>query len=448
MKKKFSVLTKSKNKSYNKIIIVDPDKSITHRCYILASQCLGISKIEGLNSEDVKATINGLKKLGIKIIRKKNIDYVYGMGISGFKKFKGTLNFQNSGTSARSFLGILTCYPYPVTITGDSSLKKRPFKRLTNFLEKIGASFNHPKDKKKSLPLKIHGTKEWALAQKHYIKIPSAQIVTALIYAALQSKGITEIIETAETRDHTQRLLKSLKANIKVKKIKGKRITKILGQNEMHSFSIKVPSDPSSACFFVVQTLLSKKSSLFIKNVCINETRIGFIKILKKMGGKIKILNRKKYFEEDVADLFIQSSDLKGIKCPKKLIVKAIDDLPIIWIACALADGVSYFNGISELKFKESNRIKTISDSLKKFGIKVITKNDSIKIYGNMKILPKAQIKISSNLDHRVAMSNFVFGSVLGTKVLIKGFETVLSSFPNFLKIQKQIGVNYEIKKN
>ena len=448
MNKKFSVLTKNEVNGYNKIITVDPDKSITHRCYILASQCLGISEVKGLNSKDVKATINALKKLGIKIVNKKNKDYVYGMGISGFKKFSGILNFQNSGTSARSLLGVLSCYPYPVTITGDSSLKKRPFRRLTNYLENIGATINHPKNKKHSLPIKIQGTKEWALAQKHLIKIPSAQIASALIYAGLQSKGITKIVEKLETRDHTQRLLKSLNADIKVEKNKRMRITKIRGQKEMHSFSIKVPSDPSSACFFVIQTLLTKNSSLLIKNVCVNETRIGFIKILRKMGGKIKILNKKKYFGEEVADLLVKYSRLKSIKCPTKMIVKSIDDLPAIWLACALAKGTSYFKGISELRYKESDRIKTISESLKKFGIKVFTTKDSLKIWGNPKVKIKKQIKISSNLDHRVAMTCFVGGAVLGGKVLISGFETVASSFPNFLKLQKKIGTKYEIKKN
>ena len=137
MKKKFSVLIKNKINKFNKKITVDPDKSISHRCYILASQCLGISKIKALNSEDIEATINGLKKLGIKIVKRKGKDFVYGMGISGFNKFSGVINFQNSGTSARSFLGILSCHPYPVTITGDSSLKLRPFRRLTNYLEKV-----------------------------------------------------------------------------------------------------------------------------------------------------------------------------------------------------------------------------------------------------------------------------------------------------------------------
>jgi len=448
MNKKFSVLIKNKVNKYNKKITVDPDKSISHRCYILASQCLGVSTIEGLNSEDVKATINALKKLGIKILKKKGKDYVHGMGISGFKKFKGTINFQNSGTSARSFLGILSCYPHPVTITGDSSLRLRPFRRLTNYLENIGAFIIHPKNKKTNLPIKIIGTKEWALAQKHYIKVPSAQIATALIYAGLQTKGITEIIETSETRDHTQRLLKSLNADIETKKDKNKRITKIRGQVEMHNFSIKVPADPSSACFFVVQTLLSKESSLIIKNVCVNQTRIGFIEILKKMGGKIKILNKKKYFGEEIGDLFIKSSKLKGINCPINLIVKSIDELPAIWMACALAKGQSYFKGISELRLKESDRIKTISQSLNKFGIKTASTINSLKIYGNPQIKLKKKIKVSSNLDHRIAMANFLMGAVLGVNILINGFETVASSFPNFLKLQKKIGVKYEIKKN
>ena len=446
MDQKFSVFTKNKINKYNKIITVDPDKSISHRVYIIASQCLGISKIKGLNSEDVKATINALKKLGIKIIKKNGFDHVYGAGISGFKKFKGVLNFGNSGTSARSFLGILTCFPFPVTITGDVSLKKRPFKRLTNFLEKIGATVEYSKNKKHNLPIKIHGTKDWALAQKHEVKVKSAQISSAIIYAALQTKGVTEIIESSETRDHLQRFLKSLKTNIKIKERKGKRITQIKGQTEMKNFSIKVPADPSGACFFVVQTLLSRKSSLLIRNVCINKTRIGFIQILKKMGGKIKLLNKKKYFGEPIADLFVQSSILKGINVPSKWITNSIDDLVVIWIACSMAKGKSNFTGISELRLKESDRIKTMSEILGKLKIKTYVTKDSLKIYGKPNINLKKPIQISSNLDHRIAMASFVAGQVTGCKILIKGFETVSSSFPNFLKFQKKIGAKYEIK--
>ena len=446
MDQKFSVFTKNKINKYNKKITVDSDKSISHRAYIVASQCLGISKIKGLHSEDMKATVSALKKLGIKIIKKDGFDHVYGTGISGFKKFKGVLNFRNSGTSARSFLGILTCFPFPVTVTGDASLKKRPFKRLTDYLEKIGAIIEHSKREKHNLPIKIHGTRDWALAQRHEIKIKSAQISSAIIYAALQTKGITEIIESSETRDHLQRLLKSLKTNIDIKESKGKRITKITGQTEMKNFLIKVPADPSSACFFVVQTLLAKKSSLLIRNVCINKTRTGFIQILKKMGGRIKLLNKKKYFGEPIADLFVQSSNLKGINVPAKWITNSIDELVVIWIACGLAKGKSYFTGISELRLKESDRIKTMSEVLRKLKIKTHIARDTLKIYGNPDVKLKKPIRISSNLDHRIAMSSFVAGQVTGCKIFIKGFETVSSSFPNFLKLQKKIGAKYEIK--
>ena len=449
MNKNFSVLIKNKIKKYNiKNFKVDSDKSITHRCLFIASNCIGESKITGLVSEDIDATVNGLRLLGIKINKKNNTYHVFGNGISGFKKFTGTINCNNSGTSSRSFMGICTCFPHPVTITGDSSLKKRPFKRLTKYLEKIGATVTHPKNKKFELPLKIIGTREWPLAQRHSLEVPSAQIKTAIIYAAIQTPGITEIIETP-TRNHTEIILKNIGADIKVKKInKNKNIISVRGLKEMHAFSTQVPSDPSSACFFVVQTLLSKNSSIVIKNVCINKTRIGFIKILKKMSGKIKIMNKKRILGEEVADIFVKSSNLRSINCPRNIIISCIDDLPAIWICCALAKGQSKFSALGELRKKESDRIKNISDGLKAFGIKTYTTKDSIRIFGNPLIKPKKKIIISSKMDHRIAMSFFILAQVTGSNVLIKNFQTVKSSFPNFLKLQKKIiGAKYEIQK-
>ncbi len=445
-KKKFSVLTKHKINKFKKTIIVALDKSITHRCLFIASNCVGVSKIKGLISDDIDATINGLRLLGIKIIKKEENYFVYGNGISGFKKFTGEINCGNSGTTARSFLGLLTCFPYTVRISGDESLKTRPFKRLTKYLEKIGANIEHPKNKKKTLPIKICGTRAWPLAQRHYITVPSAQIKTSILYAGLQTPGNTEIIETP-TRDHAELILKKIGSNIKIKKIKNKNLISIKGQQEMKSFSADVPGDPSSACFFVVQTLLSKNSQLKIKNVCINKNRIGFIKILKNnMKGKIKILNKRKIFGEDVGDILVQSSKLKPVNCSKKIIVTCIDDLPIIWIACALTKGQSTFSSIGELRLKESDRIKSIEDGMKAFGIKTKSTKDSIKIIGNPNLKPKRKIVISSQLDHRVAMSFFVLGQIIGANILIKGFETVTSSFPNFLSLQKKLGAKFEIK--
>jgi len=452
MNKKFSVLTKNKIHKYNKNIDGRefPDKSISHRVYFLASQCLGISKINGLKSEDVEATIDALKKLGIKIVRKGDWDYVYGMGISGFKKFKGVINFSNSGTSLRSFLGILACYPWPVTLTGDSSLRRRPVRRLTDYLERVGAFITHPKNKKFTLPVRIHGTQAWALAQKHYLKVPSAQISNALILAGIQCKGITEITESPLTRDHTQRLLKSLNADIKVKERKGKRITKIRGQVDMQSFSIEVPGDFSSSIFLIVQTLLTEKSSLVIKSVCINKNRIGAYYILKAMGAKIKFFRKRKYFNEEVADIYVKSSKLKGVKVNnKKFIITAIDDLLAVWVACSLAKGESHFSGkaLLEMQLKESNRIFTMSENLKRFGIKTYATKSSITIQGNSRIETNKLIRIPRVLDHRLLLSMHLLANVTGCRVLINGFATVSSSFPNWLKLQKQkFRSKYEIK--
>ena len=451
MTNKFSVLIKDKISSYNKKIKVPPDKSCTHRCIILASQCCGISKITGLESEDIRTTINGLRLLGTKIVKKKKVYHVYGNTISGFKRFTGIINCSNSGTSLRSFLGILTCYPWPVTLTGDASLRKRPVRRLTNYLERIGAVITHPKNKNFSLPVRIHGTRIWALSQQHYLKIASAQIASALIYAGIQTKGITEIIETFETRDHLQRLLKYLGADIQIKKHRGKRITKIRGQVEMQSFSIKIPGDFSSAIFLIVQTLLTEKSSLLIKSVCINKNRIGAYYILKAMGAKIKFFNKRKYFNEDVADIYVVSSKLKGVRCKKKFIVSAIDDLLAVWVACSLAKGKSYFSQLSELRLKESDRITKTCENFKLFGIKTrsMGAKDKLIIYGNSSIKTNKLIKISGALDHRVIMCMHVLANVTGCRVLIDGFETVDSSFPSWLNLQKhKFGSKYEVIRN
>ena len=455
MKKKFSVLVNKKIHKYNKEISGKefPDKSISHRAYILASQCLGISKINGLKSEDVKATIGALKKLGIKIIKKGDWDYVCGNGISGFKKFTGIINFSNSGTSLRSFLGILTCYPWPVTLTGDSSLRYRPVRRLTDYLERIGAFITHPKNKRFTLPVRIHGTRKWALAQKHYLKVPSAQMSNALILSAIQTKGTTEIIESSSfTRDHTQRLLKSLNADIKIEEKRGKRITKVRGQVEMKNFTINVPGDFSSAIFLIVQTLLTENSSLVIKSVCIQKNRIGAYHILKAMGAKIKFFRKRKYFNEEVADIYVKSSKLKGIKINnKKFIITAIDDLLAVWVACSLAKGKSHFSGTAllELQLKESKRITKMSENLKRFGIKTHTTKSSITIHGRSPYIKTNKfIKIPRILDHRILLSVYVLANVTGCKVLIHGFSTVDSSFPGWLKLQKnKFGSKYEIKK-
>ena len=266
MNKSFSITIRNKNNKFSKIIYVDADKSITHRALFLSSQCRGISNLKGLESEDVDSTIQGLRNLGVKIIKKKNCYQVYGNGIGSINHHKNLIYCGNSGTSARFFLGLLSTYPYPITVTGDNSLKKRPMKRVTKHLELIGARINKIFKKNLNLPFMIEGT-NFPLAQSHKLESPSAQVKTAILLSSLNTPGITEIVEKHNTRNHTELLLKKIGADIKVLKVKNKKIITIKGQHEMNSFNYIIPCDPSSACFFIVQTLLTNNSSLLLKNV-------------------------------------------------------------------------------------------------------------------------------------------------------------------------------------
>ena len=278
----------------------------------------------------------------------------------------------------------------------------------------------------------------------------SVEIVSknvALIGEDLDDALKGKIVENFDTRDHTEILLKYLGAPIGIKKIGNKKIISLKGYHEMQSFDINVPPDPSNACFFIVQTLCMQKSKIKLKNVCINYFRTGFIDILNKMGAKIKIFNKRKIKGEYVADILVKSKKLKNISVPKSIIPRTIDELPVLFVICALSKGKAKFNGIAELRIKESDRIAAMEKGLNVIGIKTESTRDTLTIYGNPKIKFQKKISVSTNLDHRIAMSFFILGQALGSRMIINGFESVNSSFPNFLKLQKKLGAKYEIKK-
>tara|TARA_B100000029_G_scaffold459189_1_gene489118 strand:+ start:73 stop:1422 length:1350 start_codon:yes stop_codon:yes gene_type:complete len=447
MTNKFSIVINKKIKKFDKLILVEGDKSISHRALLIASQCLGTSVIKGLlESEDVKNTIVCLKKLGVKIFKNKNRHIVCGNGFGSFKKPKNNeLYMGNSGTLARLILGIIATHPnLSIKISGDTSLNKRDMDRVIRPLSKIGCNF-YPKNKKK-LPLKIVGT-EMPLAQYHYEKIGSAQVKSSILLAALNTPGITKIKEEKKSRDHTEKLLKFINADIKVKKMNSKNLIAIKGEKNLKSFNLKVPGDPSSAAPFIVLTLLTKGAKLVIKNINCNPTRIGFIKILKKMNANIKIKNLKKICGEPVGSLHIKSSSIKSINCPKELVPYSIDEFPLLFVVASHAKGISKFNGINELRHKESDRIKKMEDGLNKIGIKTKSTKDSIRIYGNPNIKSEKNFTISPEKDHRIAMSFFCYAQLLNSKITINNFETVNTSFSKFLEIMKKIGAKFEIKK-
>jgi len=449
MNRSFSVSINKKIDKFNKTIKVPSDKSLSIRALIIASQCIGVSKIKNLlESEDVLNCLNALKTLGVKIVKNNNKYLIYGNGLNSFRnKKKITKIFVgNSGTTARLLSGLLSTHAGKFYLHGDKSMNKRDMSRVIIPLKKIGCFF-YPKEKT-TLPFTIEGT-SMPLAQKHIENKGSAQIKSLILLSALSTPGTTIIEEKKISRNNTELFLKKINADIKVKKIKKGNLITLKGEKNLQAFNYTINSDPSSASFFIALALLTPNSKLVIKNVICNPARIGFLKILKeKMNANIKIKNLSKISGESVGTIIVRSSNLKSVNCPKDLVPFLIDEFCIIFVIAALTKGLSKFTGIGELRHKESDRIKNMEIGLKKIGIRTKSTKDSLKIYGNPKIKINKKLDIFSNGDHRVAMSWTILGLLLGGSLKIHNFETVKTSFPNFINLVKSIGGKIEIKKN
>ena len=441
--KRLSLLINKKISSFNKIINVDSDKSISIRSFLIGSISQNISSVSNvLESDDVLSTIKCLKKLGVKIKRNSPKNYqIYGKGLGSLYAKKNTeLNFGNSGTLARLLVGILSTTPnVEVKIKGDKSLNNRSMKKLIALMSEFGAFFI-PKNRSK-FPLKLISS-EIPIGVKYKAGV-SAQLKSAVILAGLNSFGTTEIIEKDKSRDHTENMLIQ---NSKVIKIFNglKKLIKINGKRNLSPIKINVPGDPSSAAFFTALTLINKNSKLKIKNVGLNPTRIGFYKILKKHGAKIRFTNIKKENNELRGDIFVESSKLKPLTANKSFYVNSTDEYPILFVIAALTDGTSVFSGIKDLANKESNRILEMQKIFKQIGIKSISTKDGIKIFGKGVIDAKnKKINVPNLGDHRICMSSFILSVLTGVKTKIIGFETVFTSSPSFLKIIKNLGAKY-----
>ncbi len=425
------------NHSLNGILEVPGDKSISQRALILGAMTIGTTKIKGISySEDVNNLIKNLKLLGVKIIKKKNELNIIGVGIGGFDYSKKSLYMGNSGTATRLMLGALCNQNFETKITGDKSLSKRNMLNLINQLKKMGAQIKSNNNK---LPIFIKGISE-SMPIIYNQKIPSAQIKSAVLLASLNTPGITTIKENLETRNHTEILLKMLGANIKIKKNKNNNEITIIGQKELKAKNILISGDPSSAAIIGAAALIIPKSKIKIKNVNINNTRISFFNILKKMNANITISNKKIISNEKVADITFKSSNLKGIHLTSKNVATMIDEIPIFSILASFSNGISSFTGGNQLKNKESNRIKSLYEGLKALNIKVFKKNDGLKIIGNKLIKDNKNIKIKSYYDHRIAMSFLIMSLAYKKKIIIDNIECINTSFPNFFKSIKKLG--------
>ena len=424
---------------FKKKMNVEGDKSISIRWALMASQASGVSTSHNLlGSDDVINTLNCLKKLGIKIKYSKKTCQIFGRGLNGFNYNKiVSLNAGNSGTLGRLILGLLIHAKNKIKLKGDKSLSNRDFYRIIAPLKKFGATFKTNKGK---LPLTIFGT-QYPRPIKYIENKGSAQCKSSVMLAALNTNGKT-IIKAKKSRNHTELLFKDLGLPIKVTKEINHDLIEINGKRKIKPINYKIPSDISSSSFFIILTVLSQNSELTIKDVNINSTRTGILKILKIMGIKIKISNRRSYKGEKIANLFVRSQKiLKSINCPTKLNSSAIDEFLLIFLLAARAKGVSSFKKLSELNQKESPRLIWGSKILNKMGIRTILKRDSIKIYGNPNLKIKKKIVIKNYLkDHRVFMTSVVAALTFGGDWEISDKDSIKTSFPTFMRKIRILG--------
>ncbi|MGA0790424.1 MAG: 3-phosphoshikimate 1-carboxyvinyltransferase [Pelagibacteraceae bacterium] len=408
------------------------DKSIGIRSLIILSQSYGISNVSNISDgEDVQTALANIKKLKITVQKTGPSDYkIFGLGI-GFKPFKGTLNFNNSGTTLRLLTGLLSTSPVEAKLIGDASLSKRPI-RIISLMEKFFASFS-PKNKD-YLPIKLIGYGD-AVQNDISITKPSAQIISACILAGMNAHGLTSITAPNTARDHTERMLKYLKYPIQIKNHGKMKTIKIMGKQFLSAEkNYIVPGDPSSAAFIIVLGALTKNSSVTLHNILLNEKRIGFLKVLKKMGANIQIKNKKIKFGESVGDIEVKSSMLRGVSLSAEIIPSIIDEIPILMVAAAFADGKSYFPNLDELKIKESDRLAAMEINLKKVGVSLTRTSNSLTILGLDEDFYSNKVAIVDSFkDHRIAMSFAVMAMASKKKIHIKDFDCARVSYPNFL---------------
>ncbi len=417
-------------------IEIPGDKSISHRSIIIPSISKGVTEINNiLMSEDVMHTLEAFKNLGVKIIKENKKVIIYGNGLKSLKKPKKNIYLGNSGTSARLLSGLLASQPFNSVLEGDESLSSRPMNRIMDPLKIMGAEFKNVSGK---LPLEIIGKK--LKSSKISVEIPSAQIKSGLLLAGLNTEGLTTIVEKNITRNHTENMLKSFGANLEISKVGTETHLNIYGNNELNSKNINVPSDLSSASFFIVAALINKGSKIYMKNINLNPTRDGILKALNMMGAKINISNKRIQSEEFVADIETEYSKLKGCELNSEFSKLMIDEYPILSIAAAFADGPSIFRGLGELRFKESDRLELIKQNLIRCGCECEVNGDDLFIKPS-KNYNVPHINIKTNYDHRIAMSFLVMGTKIGN-LKIEDIDSINTSFPNFIDSFNDAGGN------
>lgn len=410
-------------------IKIPGDKSISHRAVMFGSIAKGDTEITGfLKGDDCISTISCFRKLGIDINVSEDKVIVHGKGLHGLTAPEKPLYVGNSGTTIRLISGILSAQPFDSVLNGDSSIQKRPMKRVINPLAEMGAEIDSTNNG--YAPLTIHGTKLKAI--EYTMPVASAQVKSSILLASLFAEGTTIINEPVASRDHTEIMLNYFGADIKNKD----GVITSTPVNELYGRSLEVPGDISSAAFFMVAGLIVPNSHLIIENVGINPTRTGIIDALRAMGGYVEILNERRSGGELVGDIEVKTSQLKATTLEGSIIPRMIDEIPVFAVAALCAEGTTFVKDAEELKVKESNRIATMSTELDKMGAIITETDDGMIIEGGQKLKGST---VYSHLDHRVAMSCATAALIADGSTTITDADCVGISFPNFYEILEKL---------
>lgn len=432
-------LTSSQSDPLDGIANIPGDKSISHRALMLGGIAIGKTTIHGLlEGEDVIATAEAMRKMGAEITRNNDGSWhCYGVGIGGLKQPDSTLDMGNSGTSTRLLMGLIGGHNITAQITGDASLTKRPMNRVIKPLEMMGVKIDATKDG--TLPLTITGAQD-ILPIEYKLPIASAQVKSCVLLAGLSAMGKTSVIEEIPTRDHTENMLRHFGVPVEVTKTEnGAEKISVTGQKDLKGTTVHVPADPSSAAFPTVAALIVKGSFIKMKNILMNERRNGIYTTLIEMGADITFENERIEAGEKVADLIVKASDLKAIDVPASRVPSMIDEFPVLAVAASLAEGTTTMTGLEELRVKESDRLLMMYEGLKACGVRCEMGDDSLTIHGNGQP-PKGGGEIKTALDHRIAMSFLILGTVTQEPVMIDDGAPIKTSFPNFIDLMDTLG--------
>lgn len=409
------------------------DKSISHRAVLLGALTEGLVEISGfLPGADCLSSVACLQALGVEIeaIGPGSLK-VYGKGWQGLKEPVGVLDVGNSGTTMRLLLGILAGTDFFSVLTGDDSIRRRPMGRVTGPLRAMGAQIQG-RNQARLAPLAIQGGKLYG--QQHQSPVASAQVKSALLLAGLRAEGRTEVEEPAVSRDHTERMLRTFGVQVGQE---GKR-TWVDGGQKLQAAAVQVPGDISSAAFWLVAASIIPGSRLYLKQVGVNPTRTGIIDVLTSMGGKIQVLNQRHFGDEPVADLLVESAELKGTEIGGELIPRLIDEIPILALAAVVANGRTVIRDAAELRVKESDRLAAIYRELSKLGAEIVEQPDGLVIEGGARLKGCA---VDSYHDHRMAMMLLIAGLVAQGTTQVIGCESIAVSYPGFIQSLRKLGI-------